>query len=380
MRWGGVALFLSLLAGCQSSGTVALPDKNASATIQPNHSADQQGHAGGNAAPQVVAAVGSPCIGAIGTGPVETRTVGSTTWERNGSTLKQIAPATDDTLVIGVLSDIKEDSDDNLANIAAFGQWFKANHADIIVVDGDAGETREGLIRVWGTIAKLGLPTFVTIGNREGTADYQQAMFAVGHDYNNIFDMTVLRRIDTAQADLVSMPGYFNPAYMHAKDGCIHTAADVAALAPVIKACDSPVVLISHGGPLQKGKVAIDRTSQGDNVGAPSLTALIGEHKIPFGIFGNIHEAGGKATDMEGQQILAQKTWETHMYLNPGPVDSVRWMMNDGTESIGMAGLMQIKDGKAQYQIMRASSPSSAPLAAKSIGPAGHGRAAPTAH
>ena len=63
---------------------------------------------------------------------------------------------------------------------------------------------------------------------------------------------------------------------------------DTAKLAELAASCDSPVLLVSHGGPLQSGAEAIDRTSEGENVGDPGLAKAIADAKIPFGIFGAI--------------------------------------------------------------------------------------------
>jgi Icc-related predicted phosphoesterase len=148
------------------------------------------------------------------------------------------------------------------------------------------------------------------------------------------------------------MPGYFNPAYLHNDDGCLYYPADVAVLADLIKSCKEPVLLISHGGPRQEGPEALDRTAEGENRGDPALAKLMADAKVPFGVFGNFHEAGGRATDLSGKTKLEQNKPYDALYINPGPADSVRWMMNDRTESEGMGAIVTIKDGKASYQVL----------------------------
>jgi Icc-related predicted phosphoesterase len=316
------------------------------------------------AMPVAQAALPTACVGAVKTGENKTLQIGQTTWELNGSTLTQKSPANADQIVIGIVSDIKEDSPENLTNIKTLVAWFKQKHADVIVVDGDSGQSREQLINVLSALGSSRLPTFVTIGNRESTKDYKQAMLALASDYSNVVDLSVVRRIHTPQADFISMPGYFNAAYIHAVDGCHYVSSDIETLTELVKASKSPVVLVSHGGPRQIGELAIDRTSDQQNVGDPALADFIEKQHIPFGIFGNIHEAGGKATDLVGSRILPQNTWQTSMYLNPGPVDSVRWQMNDKTESVGMGAIMIIKDGKASYETKRLVAPKNALAAA----------------
>jgi hypothetical protein len=51
--------------------------------------------------------------------------------------------------------------------------------------------------------------------------------------------------------------------------------------------------------------------------------------------------------------LVAQGTLSTQLLLNPGPADSIRWPMNDKTESVGMAAVMTIAGGKASYKVER---------------------------
>ncbi|MEM6733490.1 MAG: hypothetical protein AAF658_18165, partial [Myxococcota bacterium] len=203
-------------------------------------------------------------------------------------------------------------------------------------------------------IAEAGVPVFNIAGNREGKEDYKTAMEEVAKNHPNVFDLNQIRRVDTEFVDFISMPGYFNPSYIHAEDGCQYFQADVDALDELVKASDSPVVLVSHGGPLQKGEEAIDRTAEGSNVGDEMLTKAIEKNKIPFGLFGNIHEAGGRATDLAGETLLPEGKPQESMFVNPGPGDAVAWQMNDGTESLGMAGVITFDaQGRGSYKIER---------------------------
>ena len=61
---------------------------------------------------------------------------------------------------------------------------------------------------------------------------------------------------------MVSPPGYHNKDYLHAEDGCLYYQADVDGVAAIAKTADSPVLLVSHGGPLMAGPDAIDYTSK----------------------------------------------------------------------------------------------------------------------
>jgi hypothetical protein len=101
--------------------------------------------------------------------------------------------------------------------------------------------------------------------------------------------------------------------------------------------------------------------------GDPGFTAVIRAAKLPFGIFSHIHEAGGRATGRTGRVWLEQgKKYDT-LFLNPGPADGVRWGMNDGSASVGMAAVMAIGRGAASYEVLRV--PADA-VAAVSVEPA----------
>lgn len=309
------------------------------------------------------------CVGPMTAGtPTEVK-VGNVTWERNGATLTWKAPEKLDKLTLGVVTDIKENTEENLANLKAFVAWFQKSKVDMIVVAGDTGENAEQIESALSALAEAKVPVFNIAGNREGKAAYKAGMMAVAAKFPHVFDLNQVRRIDTPVADLVSMPGYFNRDYIHSEDGCQYYAKDVEAAAAIVKSANSPVILVSHGGPKQTGAEGIDRTAEGANVGDPMLTKLITDNKIPFGLFGNIHEAGGRGVDLEGNKVIAPKTMSEQLYVNPGPGDAVRWVMNDKTESVGMAALMTVKDGKASYEVMRAPDPE------KKMAKAGKGKA-----
>jgi Icc-related predicted phosphoesterase len=270
-----------------------------------------------------------------------------------GSTLSWKAGESDDVLTIGLIADIKEATEANLKNVNKFVADFKAAKVDLIAVVGDIAEKQEQIESILIALAGSGLPVGVVIGNREGLGAYQAALAAVQLKHPNIVNLNQVRRIDTPNADLVSLPGYFKTGYLHAEDGCIYGQEELAGLAELKASCDSTVVLISHGGPKQDGADAIDRTSEGANVGDPALAKSMSDLGIKFGIFANIHEAGGRGTDLAGKK-LAEGQEHDSLLVNPGPVDSVRWVMNDKTESTGMAAVMAVKSGKASYKVLRA--------------------------
>ncbi len=294
------------------------------------------------------------CVGPMTTGTPETVTVGDQTWELNGAKMELKSELKKKgELVIGALTDIKEDSDENKANLKKLVDFFKKSKAQLIVVAGDTGQNQKEIEGALTVLATSKVPVFNIVGNREGKAEYRKAMVALKAKYGNVFDLNVIREVETPVLDIVSMPGYFNPSYLHNDDGCLYYQADLDALDAFIKARKEPVMLVSHGGPKQDGAEALDRTAEGENRGDPGLAKVMAEDKVPFGIFGTFHEAGGRATDLSGATRLDENKPYDSLYVNPGPADAVKWMMNDGSESEGMGALLTFKDGKLSYQIHR---------------------------
>lgn len=337
---GFLTLLAAALHGCQGK-----PADQASAPAEtaPNTTASVPGKPG----------LSNACVGQTVTGTPQVLKIGAVEWVLNGSTLSQRGPDADGELRIGALTDIKEPSADNLGNLAKFKEWFATRKIDLLVVAGDSGEDESQLTQVYDFLAQLNVPLGALMGNREGLKAFEAALGAVGARYPHVFNLNLVRRIDTPLADLISLSGYYDPEFLHADDGCIYTTQDAARLALLAKFCDSPVVLVSHGPPRMATKDGIDAIAEGDNRGDPALSAVIAQANIPFGIFGNIHEAGGKATNRDGSKVYKPGEAADQLYLNPGPADGVRWKMNDGTISYGMAGILTIKDGKASYEIMR---------------------------
>jgi Icc-related predicted phosphoesterase len=163
-----------------------------------------------------------------------------------------------------------------------------------------------------------------------------------------------VRRVEADGFTLVSLPGYYDKRFFHESAGCQYKADDAGELSRIAKGAPSPVVLVSHGPPRQDGKAAIDVTDDGHNVGDPDLATAIAEAKIPFGVFGHILEAGGRATDLEGKKTIKPGQAAASMYINPGPAFADPWGLNGGAVSHGMAAILNIKGGKGEWQQIKA--------------------------
>lgn len=285
-------------------------------------------------------------------GEATARTAGDRTFSLTGTQLVETSKDADNKAVLGVLANIKEDTPENLKNIAAALAYFKMKNVDSIVVVGDLGETQAQIEAAMKPIVATGLAVFTVVGNREKRSDYAAALKTLSAANPNIVDLNQARLVQLDDVALVSVPGYYDKAYIHAEDGCQYFAGDLEATKPAVKAAaGTPVVLISHGPPRQEGSVAIDRTLEEANVGDANLTKFIEETGIKFGVFSNIQEAGGRATDPSGRSLIKPSTPSDSLFLNPGAIDAVSWQMNDGSRSLGMASVLTIENGKASYEV-----------------------------
>lgn len=296
------------------------------------------------------------CIGPFARGPggpQPPREIDGRSYRLDGAELRELSTDPDDQAVLGVVADIKEDTPENLRNLRAIVDFFRAERAEAIVVDGDLGETEGQIAHVLEPLAASGLPVLAIIGNRDPRDAFNAAIAAVAATYPNLFNFDQIRLASLDDVALISMPGYFNRDYL-VDGGCHYSPADVDALAPIVDAVGNrAVVLVSHGPPKQDGPEALDRTLEQANVGDPSLTRFIGERDIHFGIFANIHEAGGRATDRAGLNLVPPCKLVPELYLNAGPADAVRWTMNDRTESVGMAAVLTVKGRMAAFKPFR---------------------------
>ena len=301
-------------------------------------------------------------------------------------------------LVVGVISDSKENNPENQKNLAKILDFFKSEKVDVILHLGDIASVTsmpddvdvpendeagkpiskaeqskirrrliskarreamakgyEDLVDMLSLLAETELPVLVVIGNRECKSTFNSALTTLQEDFPNIFNMDLVRRVALDNLSIISMPGYHDPEYVHCPwDKCIYYESDTLSLVDLAnEAKGKSVLLISHGPPRQKDRNGIDAVSEGANVGNPALAQAIRRAKIQFGAFGNIQEAGGKATNLDGTTAIAQNTFVSSLFVNPGPADSMAWSMNDGTESTGMAAVIHFVGKKAKYKIFR---------------------------
>lgn len=299
------------------------------------------------------------CIGPIGPGEVETVTLGERSFERNGHLLRIQGEAEEGAEHrIGVLANLNASNPENHFNIRRYLGRFEEAGVELILVAGDTGEDAETIAKNLAAVAGSGLPTLAIAGNREKTADFVAAVAKVQAEHPNLLSGHQIRQLGLHGLDVITLPGYHDPRYIHQEEGtgCRYFLDDVNAVEKLAAEASKPVLLLAHGQPKGRTPEALDVIAPDkEHIGDQNLNRAIEKAKIPFGIFANVKEAGGKGlADLGGAKVVPAGEWSETLYLNPGPADSLAWNMNDGTTSHGMAAILKVKEGKASYEIIRA--------------------------
>jgi hypothetical protein len=263
----------------------------------------------------------------------------------------------DGTLVLGLLGPLDEDSDPNLLAIGRYLQFFSAQKADAIVVTGSVGETAQGIARALLALAQARLPVLVLAGSRECRADFTNGVLVAQRTASNVVNMNQVRAVEFPEATLVSLPGFHDPSYLVCATGCQYFKSTVDEVVRMAREARNPVVLVAHGSPRGDGPQALDYTSFGTHVGDGEINRAIRDGNIPFGVFSSVREGGGRGTDAaEGGRVVSEGEASKRLYVNPGPADTVRWEMNDGTYCAGMTAVLRLTGDQASFKTFPAKS------------------------
>ncbi len=294
------------------------------------------------------------CAAPIDPGPVTELKFGERVAKQTGAHLAFADKDADGALTFGVLGPVNEDSGLNMLALKKYVKFFQDEKADAIIVTGDVGEKASSITRVLNVLSETKLPVFVLIGNRECRAEFTDGVAASKKDHSNIVNLNEVRAVEFPEVTLVSLPGYHAPDYIQCATGCRYFKSTLDEVVRVAKGSKVPVLLVSHGPPHGASNQALDFASAGGNVGDENINKAIGEGAIAFGVFSNIKEAGGRgAADPAGAQLVKEGTASKTLFYAAGPADTFGWELNDGTKSVGMAGLISIKEGQATFKNYR---------------------------
>lgn len=265
----------------------------------------------------------------------------------------------DDTAVkLGVVSAIKDVSFGTKHNIKESLAWFEKEGVEWILANGDLALEEFDLEEVIQILAEPGLPLLVVLGNSESVGSFARVFKTLQGRYPNLVNGVWVRQIVADDVEFWTVSGYHDKVFVYQGAGCRYDEADLKTLRTSLEASNgTPVTLVSHGPPRGRGSAALDWIADKQNVGDPLLAELISKKEIPFGIFGHILEAGGRAVGKGLTGSVPQGRSVASLYLNAGSLSADPWAMNDGSTSRGMALVVSIEAGKATYQVKRLTPP-----------------------
>ena len=267
----------------------------------------------------------------------------------------QLRPASG-SLRIGALAGLKDADDDNVSHLRALTAELKRRGAEVLIADGDLGDNPDEQETLLGVLAETGLPILVAAGNREVRSELDAAEGELRKKGARLADLSHTRAVDLGDALVIGLPGGFERRQLRADGACLYIQKDLDALAAFLDhlpAGGPPALLVAAVPPRGQGPRALD-ASEGQNLGDARLAALL--RRAPFGIFGQVWEAGGRAVDLAGQPV-PQGAEAAQLYLNPGAADRTPWPMADGSTAHGLAALVTIQGRKASFEVVRAAAP-----------------------
>jgi hypothetical protein len=258
------------------------------------------------------------------------------------------------TLRIGALAGLKDAGEENVAHLRKLVAEVVRRGAEVLVADGDVGDNVDEQQTLLAVLTETGLPVIVAAGNREVRSELDAAENELRKKGAKLWDVSHVRIIDAGDALLVGLPGTFDRRFLHADGACIYGQRDIDALVGFLDrlpAKEPPVVLVMAVPPRGRDKSALDAT-EAQNVGDPRVLPLLTRRRAPFGIFGEVWEAGGRAIDASANP-LPPGTASEQLYLNPGAADRTPWPMIDGTRVAGQAALLTIQGRRASMEVVR---------------------------
>ena len=258
---------------------------------------------------------------------------------------------------IGALAGLKDADDDNVAFLRKLAAELKRRGAEVLVADGDLGDNPDEQETLLGTLTETGLPVIAVAGNREVRSELDAAEAELRKKGARIVDLSHTRVVELGDATLVGLPGAFERRQLHSEGACLYTGKDIDALLAALERLPQPAVLVAAVPPRGQDARALD-VSEGQNLGDARLNALL--RRAPFGIFGQVWEAGGRAIDQKGAPV-APGAEADQLYLNPGAADHTPWPMADGSTATGQAALLTIRGKRASWEPVRIAEPPSPP-------------------
>jgi len=253
-------------------------------------------------------------------------------------------------VVLGLLSGIMEAHPQTIDNIRFFMERFKESGVQAILVAGGMGLEETDLKKILAELAKAPVPILAVPGAQEHFDLFRKTVDEMRREHPQLLDMTRVRRVRIGNLDMVSLPGYYKPYYLLAKNrGCSYQPADLDATRKLID-IERTTVLISPSPPRGTGAHSVDRGRGEANLGDTALAEMMKGVPLPFGLFGHVYEAGGHATASDGTTPLLEGVWHDSMYLQAGAAEAVPVPLVGGGRSVGMAHIVEFSGKRCRYR------------------------------
>ncbi|GAC1538732.1 MAG: hypothetical protein NVS2B9_05450 [Myxococcales bacterium] len=259
---------------------------------------------------------------------------------------------------VGILAGLKDSDDANLSHLRALAGELVRRGAEVLIADGDLGDHGDAQAALLGVLTATGLPVLAVAGNRESRGELDAVEADLRRRGARIIDLSRSRIVDLGDALVVGLAGTFDRRQAREEGACVYVQRDVDAVAAALEKLASgpaPAILVAAVPPRGNGLSALD-VSEGQNTGDPRLTPLLRAKRAPFGVFGQVWEAGGRAIDGAGKPV-APLVFSEQLYVNPGAADHTPWPMSDGTTQKGLAALLTVRGRKAAVEFVRAPAP-----------------------
>lgn len=249
------------------------------------------------------------------------------------------------TIVVGVLSALKDPSDGTRKHMETFAGWFRKQRVDLVVVNGDLALNEfdlEAVVEMLATNFKK-TPMLLHPGNSESRTSFNRTVTSLAKKYPNLINGAMVRRLDWGKHSFWTLPGYHDKRFFGTGSACKYKQDHTLELSRKID--EDPKrnhILVAHGPPRAKGNIGLDRIMDGTHVGDSQITDLIQGSKIKWGIFGHILEAGGTvATKFMKRKGAATKKYSS-LYFNAGSACNFPMTLNGGRDARGMAAVTRI--------------------------------------
>ena len=280
--------------------------------------------------------------------------IGKSTFRLEGTKLVELKPRLRANTRIGILSAPKDGSSVTLDNVRNFVKAFKARDVHWIVANGDLAYDPAALPDILDVLAQSEVPVFVSVGNGESVAPFNDAVLEAMTKHKNIFNTNFIRWVEGAGVGMFTVPGYYDANYIHPPDGCEYEKEDVSKISELARRSrNKRKLLVSHGPPLGNNANGLDVIHNGRNVGDGALNQLMNKAKIQYGIFGHILESGGRGVNA-AQEPVSVGTKSKTLWVNVGSASAIPWKMVDGHFEEGMGMVMTIGKDSASYEVIKA--------------------------